>query len=57
MKCKQATQLMSQSQDRDLTLKEKIQLKLHLLMCDGCTHCNRQMSIIRAAVKELGDRK
>ena len=56
IKCKQATQLMSQSQDRELMLKEKVLLKFHLLICSGCKRCNKQMSLMRAAIRQLGNR-
>ena len=53
MKCKQATQLMSQSQDRNLTRVERIQLKLHLLMCSGCAQYNKQMALLRNAMQQI----
>ena len=57
MNCKQATQLMSQSQDRKLTLKERAHLKFHLVMCSGCTNYNKQMMLIRNAMKQFRERK
>lgn len=56
LKCKQATELMSQSQDRDLTLSERIRLKLHLLICAGCTNCNKQMNFIHNAMEQFRKR-
>ena len=54
MTCKQATGLMSQAQDRPLTLKERITLRLHLMMCSGCSNFNRQMDFIRKAFRRIG---
>ena len=55
MNCKQATQLMSQSQDRELSRAERIRLKLHLLLCSGCTHYNKQLRLVRKAMQALKD--
>jgi hypothetical protein len=56
LKCKQATELISQSQDRALTLNERIRLKLHLLICVGCDNCNKQMSFIHKAMEQFRKR-
>lgn len=53
LKCKQATELMSQSLDRDLTLNERIRLKLHLFICSGCVNCNKQMRLIHHAMEKF----
>lgn len=57
MNCKQATQLMSQAQDRPLTRRERLALKLHLMICKGCSNYNRQLSFIRKAIRHLGTYK
>ncbi len=54
MTCKQATTLMSQAQDRRITFKERIALRMHLMMCSGCTNFNRQMDFIRKAFRRIG---
>ena len=36
--CKDASELLSQAQDRTLGLRERLALRLHLLICDGCTN-------------------
>ncbi|MDX2507391.1 MAG: zf-HC2 domain-containing protein [Gammaproteobacteria bacterium] len=53
LKCKQATELISQSLDRDLTLHQRIQLKFHLFICTGCTNCNKQIALIHKAMGQL----
>jgi len=52
--CKQATRLISQEQDRKLSTKELIGLRLHLLICGGCTNFNKQLHFIRTACRRLG---
>ena len=56
LRCKQASELMSQSQDRALTLKERMRLKLHLLICSGCANCNKQMRFIHETMQQFKDR-
>jgi predicted anti-sigma-YlaC factor YlaD len=46
MMCKEATRLMSLKQDRPLTLKERVSLRVHLMMCDACRHCNDQFTLL-----------
>ena len=54
--CKHTSELLSQSQDRLLTLPEKISLHLHLMLCDGCRNFNRQLELMRAALRRYRDR-
>lgn len=54
--CKQTSELLSQGQDRGLTLPEKIRLQLHLLVCSGCRSFSRQLGFLRAAVRHYRDR-
>ena len=56
MTCKQATELMSQSQDRQLGRWERIKLRAHLLICNGCKNYNKQMAFISEAMKQLRDK-
>jgi hypothetical protein len=56
MNCKQATELMSQAQDRLLSRRERLALRLHLLICKGCSNYSRQLAFIREAMQRLNDR-
>lgn len=47
MKCDEATRLASDRLDRNLSIRESLGLRLHLLGCDGCTQFTRQMLTIR----------
>lgn len=47
MNCRQATELMSQELDRQLSWHERISLKFHVMMCDGCTNFRKQMAFLR----------
>lgn len=51
LNCRDATQLFSESQERTLTSREKMALRIHVAMCSGCRHCKRHMDILRAAAR------
>lgn len=53
LKCKEVTYLLSQAQDRPLTLGERINLKMHLAMCVGCSRYQRQINFIRHACRKF----
>lgn len=56
MNCKQATELLSQAQDRPLSLGERLGLRLHLLICTGCSNFRRQLEVLRQACRRIGGR-
>jgi len=56
MNCKQATELMSQGQDRTLSKRERVALRLHLLICKGCSNYSRQLAFIREAMQRFRER-
>ncbi len=56
MNCKQATRLVSQSQDRELSLPERIRLRFHLFICSGCSNYNKQIAFLRKAIHKLRER-
>jgi len=51
MNCQQATQLISQAQERQLSLSEKVSLKVHLMMCSGCKNFSLQIPFLSQAMK------
>lgn len=53
LSCKQASQIISQSLDRPLTMRERFALKLHLLICKYCKRFSQQIHSIRVAVKQI----
>jgi len=54
LSCREATELMSQEQDRPLSLAERLGLRLHVLICSACSNYRRQMSVLRAACRRFG---
>ncbi len=55
LNCKEASVLLSQAQDRLLGLRERILMKLHLLICHGCSNFSRQLDLMRAAIRRIRD--
>ena len=51
LSCKDASQIISQSLDRQLTVRERFALKLHLLICKYCKQFSQQIVAIRVALK------
>lgn len=50
--CKQMTVLMSESMERPLTLRERVQLRLHLWICIWCVWYLEQLQLLRATLRE-----
>ncbi len=51
LNCKTVTQLLSEAQERELSLAERMQLALHLSMCSGCRNYRKQIGFLRTAVR------
>lgn len=53
LSCKETTRLLSQGHDRELAFGERVALRVHLVICNGCRNVNAQFKFMRLAVKEL----
>ena len=53
LSCKKVTRLVSESLERPLTLGEKTQLKLHLLICSACTNFDKNLKTLRVAMRHF----
>lgn len=47
MNCQEATRLLSEQQERTLSVKEIMALKMHTAMCSACRNFGKQMDTIR----------
>ena len=47
LNCKEATALMSQGMDKELGVRQKMGLQIHLMMCSGCRNFMIQMEFLR----------
>lgn len=55
LSCKNVTHLLSEAQDRKLSMAERLHLGLHLAMCKGCQNFKRQMRFLRMACSRYRD--
>lgn len=53
LSCKDVTKLLSESMDRSLPLGKRIGVRLHLIICKWCARYERQLLLIREAVRRL----
>lgn len=54
LSCKKASMLISVKMDRQLTIKERLLLMMHVLMCKSCAQVMRQIKGIRKLVQAYG---
>ena len=55
LNCKEVSRLVSQGLDRRLGFGERLRLRIHLAICDGCSNFDNQMAFLRKAVARLGE--
>jgi hypothetical protein len=54
--CKDASRLISEGQERHLRFRERWGLRLHLWICVNCRHFERQIHLLRRALRKLAQR-
>lgn len=54
LSCKEVSRLVSQGLDRRLGGWERVRVRIHLAICDGCGNFSKQMAFLRRAVRALG---
>jgi hypothetical protein len=55
LSCREASRLISESLDRDLTRRERWALRIHTCLCHACRRFSRQTQVIREAVARMPD--
>jgi heterodisulfide reductase subunit B len=56
LNCREVTRLVSEMQERRLSVVEKMSLNLHMMMCDGCKNFSLQVPFLRKAMKAYSER-
>lgn len=51
LNCHKATRLISESQERTLSLQERLALKIHVMMCTGCSNFSLQVPFLGKAMR------
>ncbi len=55
LSCREASRLISDALDRELTRRERWSLRLHMLLCTACKRFAQQASTIRMAIAKMPD--
>lgn len=50
LNCKQTSELVSQSLDKRLSWRDRIQVKIHLFICKNCARFHQQMIAIKSSL-------
>lgn len=51
--CREISELVSRSLDEPLGLTARLQVRLHLLFCEGCRRMEQQLRFVQRACREL----
>jgi len=51
--CKEASRIGSEALDRKLSFRERVLLRMHLALCEGCRRVHAQYRFLRRAMSEL----
>lgn len=54
LRCDEVSRILSDGLDADLPPPERARLRLHLVMCDACREVEQQFSLLRQALRLLG---
>ncbi len=52
--CTRAHRLLSERLDRPIAPNDRLRLRLHLMVCDMCSRFERQIDLMRTAVRRMG---
>ena len=52
LNCEEVTRMLSESLERPLTVKERMGVNMHLMMCKGCKNCGQHMHDLRRIARE-----
>lgn len=55
LNCYQATRLLSEAQEHPLSLRERLSLKMHVMMCSGCRNFGEQMHVLRRITRAYAE--
>ncbi|MBA2413692.1 MAG: zf-HC2 domain-containing protein [Burkholderiaceae bacterium] len=53
--CAHAHRLLSERMDRAIATDDRWRLRLHLMACDMCSRFERQIDLMRVAIRRFGE--
>jgi putative zinc finger protein len=56
LRCREISKLVSESMERDLPLRRRLEVRMHLMMCRMCSGFARQVRLLRLAARENPER-
>ena len=56
LRCREISQLVSESMERDLPLRRRLEVRMHLMMCRMCAGFARQIRLLRRGARENPER-
>lgn len=57
LNCTEVTRLYSESLEHPLTLRQRMAVQSHAMMCSGCRNFGKQMHQLRSLSQQYVDRK
>jgi hypothetical protein len=55
LSCQETSRLISQGLDRRLGFGERVALRVHLAICNGCRNFKKQTAFLRRATRRLSE--
>ena len=55
LNCHEATKLLSDRMERALTRRQRLALTLHVMLCNACRNCGKQMEFLRRAGRRFAE--
>ncbi len=52
LRCREISKLVSESMERDLPLRRRMEVRMHLMMCRLCSGFARQIRLLRRGARE-----
>lgn len=56
LRCREISKLVSESMERKLSFRERVQLAMHLAMCRLCAGFAKQVRLLRTAARQDAER-
>jgi len=56
LRCREISKLVSESMERKLSFRERVQLAMHLAMCRLCAGFAKQVRLLRVAARQDAER-
>ncbi|MEO8383849.1 MAG: zf-HC2 domain-containing protein [Betaproteobacteria bacterium] len=50
--CREISELLSMAQDKRLSFFDRLGLRMHLAMCDGCSNFAKRLDILKSAMRQ-----